>query len=198
VGRSRSAVRPSRGFSCHRSRSRDETMPAAVRSRSARRSTWTAEDRRTGAPRRSARRLVRGHGPPGMISAGTGHQARMVSISAANARDAATSSGSLRSSSASARSRARRWARSASKIAARAASERDCPSRVRYLRACSTSESVRIVSEDTLRTVLHTAGKDDLIASSETMGSSWIPMSARATVLLLCAPAVVRLPDGDR
>lgn len=69
----------------------------------------------------------------------------MALICAASSREAATSSGSLRSDSASARSRARRCARSASRIAVRTTSERDMPLRVNALRACSTTGSVRNV-----------------------------------------------------
>ena len=53
---------------------------------------------------------------------------------------------SLRSDSASARSRARRWARSASRIAVLTASERDTPSLVSASSARSTAQSVRTVS----------------------------------------------------
>jgi hypothetical protein len=87
-------------------------------------------------------------------SGGRGHRARMASISAARSREAATSSGSLRSDSASARSRARRWARSASSIAVLAASERDRPSLVNVSNARSTSGFVRIVSVVTRQRVV--------------------------------------------
>src|SRR5450759_3089475 len=72
-----------------------------------------------------------------------------------NDPDDVSSSGSLRSCSASARRSARRCARSAARIAALVASDRDCPSRVRDSRACSTSASVRIVSVFIQQIVIH-------------------------------------------
>ena len=103
--------------------------------------------RQTAPPRQTELRPARAHEHPSALEAGRCHHARIESISAAISRDAATSSGSLRNDSASARRRALRWARSASRIAALAASERETPSRVNASRARSTSGSVRIVSE---------------------------------------------------
>lgn len=107
---------------------------------------WKAARHRTAPQPHSVLRLVHGRVHPEVPLTGKDHHARMASIAAASSREAATSSGSLRSAMVSARNCARRCVRSASRMAARAASDRDCPPLVNAANALSTSGSVRIVS----------------------------------------------------
>jgi hypothetical protein len=128
-------------------------MPPGDRWMSARLSRSRAAGRQTGPRQRNVHRLARVHGVPSGLSGGRCHHARIAPISAASFREAATSSGSSIKALASARKRACLSSRSAARIAALTAAERDCPLTVRASRARSTSGSVRIVSVLTVQIV---------------------------------------------